>query len=137
MRQKLTAVAILLFAASPVFATKPCPQSPCFSQLKFDKEKCVAAADWITTGQITEVIHNYKGEPLNKDFASFIFKIKTQEKGNAAIQKELRFTVGWCDNSKSLPEDISGFFRFYGITYKSTDTKTDNYEYLHFEKINP
>ncbi len=128
-------MAILLLAASPVFATKPCPQLPCFSQSKFDKQKCVAAADWIATGQITKVIHNYKGEPLNKDFARFSFIVKTQEKGNAAIQKELRFTIGWCDNSKSLPEDTSGFFRFYGITHKSIDTKTDSYEYLYFEKI--
>ncbi len=132
---KLITIIISIFIATPTFATKPCPQLPCFLQSKLDKEKCVAAADWIATGTIALVAHNYIGEPLNKDFANFTFMVKTQQKGKSSIQKELLFTVGWCNNSKPLPKDTSGLFRFYGVTYKSIDNKTNIHEYLHFEKL--
>ncbi len=135
MKNKLITSIILLFATTAAFATKPCPPSPCVTQSQFDKEKCVAASNWIATGEVKKVIHNYSGEPLNKDFASFIFFVKTQEKGKEPVHKELHFTVGWCDNPKPLPKDTSGLFRFYGITYKSMANKTDKYEYLHFEHL--
>ncbi len=73
-------ITIIFFITVPdVFATKPCPQSPCFNQSRFDKAKCTSAADWIATGKIRKVIHNVMGEPLNTDFASFTFILKAQQ----------------------------------------------------------
>ncbi len=108
MKIKFIIIIILLLAPTKVFATKPCPQSPCFTKSQFDKEKCIEVSDWMAIGKIENVIHNYKGHPLNKDFASFTFIVETWEKGEGQIQKKLYFSVGWCHNPADF--DTEGSF---------------------------
>lgn len=133
----ISAVALSTIISNYAFATKPCHPNKCFSHhpYQFDRKKCEDASDWIAIGRIKSIVHNYKGRPLNKDFASFTFIVETWEKGEDPIQEELHFTVGWCHNSQQLPKDTSGLFRFYGIIYKSEHDKTKEHRYLYFEPL--
>lgn len=69
---------------------------------------------WIAVGTIADVTHQVEGPPLAKDFASFTLKVERWEKGADPNVTEMRFQVGWCENSQELPRDLSPWFRFYG-----------------------
>ena len=135
------ATRVILFALgvvapqSPAFATKPCLPSPCETRGgTFDAVKCQDVADWIATGTITSVVHHEQGDPLHKDFAEFTFTVQTQVKGTGMVGREIRFQVGWCENSQPLPKDVSGRFRIFGLPLPK-DPSVPN-QYLHFEPVN-
>lgn len=128
----LPGLALILIAANGLEATKPCPPSPCASSGQFDRVKCRQLADWVAAGVITDVIHHPEGHPLWKDFAEFTFHVQSWEKGSGKQGQEIRFRVGWCDNRQELPKDISGSFRFYGMTATAGGN-----QYLHFERVSP
>ena len=62
---------------STAFATKMCPpEPPCFDpDHKFNSDKCTQTSDWVAVGKIEDVIDDKKGDPLNKNFATFKFKV--------------------------------------------------------------
>jgi|SRR5664279_1352248 len=119
----------------PAFATKPCLPSPCETRGgTIDVAKCQGLADWIATGTITNVVHHEQGDPLFKDFAEFTFTVQSLEKGTGLVGREIRFQVGWCENSQPLPKDTSGTFRIFGLPLPK-DPSIPN-QYFHFEPIN-
>lgn len=114
-------------------ATKPCPPHPCKdSSGVFQEAKCRAAADWVAIGTITSVVHDRQGHPLNKDFASFIFKPTKWEKGEQVQTTEISYKVGWCSNRTELPADLQQKFRFYGV---SSDGSRGENLYLEFRPV--
>jgi hypothetical protein len=118
----------------PLFATKPCLPSPCETKGgTIDVARCQSLADWIAIGTITNVIHHEQGAPLFKDFAEFTFTVQTSEKGTNMVGREIRFQVGWCENSQPLPKDTSGRFRIFGLPLPK-DASVPN-RYLHFEPL--
>jgi hypothetical protein len=119
---------------APVFATKPCLPPPCeIAGGATDLAKCQALAAWVATGNINDVVHHEQGFPLNKDFAEFTLTIQAWEKGTGKTGQEIRFQVGWCENTQPLPRDTSGTFRFFGLPAPG-DSSIPN-QYLHFEPV--
>jgi hypothetical protein len=98
-----------------------------------DRAKCQRLADWIATGTITNVVHHEQGYPLLKDFAEFTLTVQTWEKGGGKVGRELRFQVGWCENSQPLPKDTSGSFRVFGLALPK-DPSVPN-QYLNLEPL--
>jgi hypothetical protein len=137
MHNTLGAILILLGVTAlslPAFATKPCLPSPCEAKGgAIDVAKCQALADWIATGTITGVVHHVQGDPLFKDFAEFTFTVQTLEKGTGMAGREIRFQVGWCENSQPLPKDTSGTFRMFGLPLPK-DASVPK-QYLRFEPL--
>ena len=89
------AIAIALAASGYSNATKPCLPSPCEAAgVGFKAEKCNAAAAWIATGTISEVVRHPQGPPLSKDFAEFTFTISAWEKGQVPGVTSMRLQVG-------------------------------------------
>jgi hypothetical protein len=124
----------LLVATPSTNATKPCPPSPCFDSTgKANQARCFEAASWVAVGRIIEVQHHPEGSPLNKDFATFVFLIDHWEKGEQRAVQRICFKVGWCDNAQEVPEDTSGFFRFYGTG--TPGATADAPKYLYFERV--
>jgi hypothetical protein len=118
----------------PASATKPCLPPPCETNGgQTDIAKCRALADWIATGTIVNVVHHQQGDPLFKDFAEFTFAIQALEKGAGMVDRDVRFQVGWCENTQPLPKDTSGTYRIYGVAFP-TDRSVPN-QYLHFEPV--
>ena len=130
MYLKCSIIIFVFFISYSTFATKACPLSPCLIEGKFEHERCKAIASWIATGNIQNVKRNVKGKPLNKDFSSFVFKIKKVEKGILKNIDFIKFKVGWCYNQKEVPSNYDGTFRFYG---KSNPT-SENGKYFYFIK---
>jgi len=139
MRNPLRVILITLGVTAlqpPGFATKPCLPSPCETKGgTIDVARCQILADWIATGTITSVVHHEQGYPLLKDFAEFTFTVQTSEKGASMVGREIRFQVGWCENSQPLPKDTSGTFRIFGLPLPK-DASLPN-QYLHFEPLIP
>ncbi len=121
---------------STAFATKMCPpEPPCFDpDHKFNSDKCTQTSDWVAVGKIEDVIDDKIGDPLNKNFAKFKFKVIRWEKAPSEDSEEkiIEFKIGWCENWQELPSDTSGLFRFYG------QNKSKQYKdriFFYFEKI--
>jgi hypothetical protein len=137
MRNIFPMLFVILVAGAvlrPVFATEACLPSPCAgANNAVDVAKCRGLADWVATGTITGVVHHREGDPLFKDFADFMFTVKTSEKGSIKVGRAIRFQVGWCQNWLGLPKDTSGTFRFYGLPLPA-DSSLPN-QYLYFERI--
>jgi hypothetical protein len=87
-------------------STKPCAEDPCRGAA------CAPLADYIARGTITKVKRHPQGEPVFKDFAEFTLVVTSCEKGTCP--KEISYQVGWCTNSRTLPDDTKGTFTFYG-----------------------
>jgi hypothetical protein len=135
MRQQRARLFIIILA-NPAFATTPCPPPPCRTSAgDIDVAQCRELAGWVATGKISDVVHHEEGFPLLKDFAEFTFTVGAWEKGNGKVGQTLRFKVGWCDNWKTPPKDISGSFRFYGVA-PPKDPSTPN-QFLYFEPVRP
>lgn len=125
-----------LFATAGIpgsaLATKPCLPGPCEAiGGGIDLPKCEKAADWIAVGVISNVVRHEQGPPLMKDFAEFTFTVQAWEKGQGKVGQEIRFQVGWCENTRPLPKDTSGRFRFFGKTLPVDPTIPN--QYIHFE----
>ncbi len=88
---------------------------------------------WVAVGTIEDVVHHETGPPLLKDFAEFTFRVQRWEKGSSPDGQKIRFRVGWCQNSQTLPKDTSGPFRFFGLALPKDSSTLP--EYLHFEKL--
>ena len=115
-------------------ATKPCMPGPCVgSGGGIDIRQCERIADWIAVGTISEVVHHEMGFPLLKDFAEFTFTAQSWEKGEGRVGQEIRFKVGWCENTRPLPKDTSGSFRFFGKTLATAPPFLN--QYIHFEPL--
>ena len=126
----------LVFGAlhAPVLATQPCLPSPCSTVGgTVDLAQCRKLAGWIATGTITRVVHHEEGYPVFKDFAEFTFTIKTWEKNAVKSRRELRFQVGWCNNTQPVPKDTSGTFRFFGLPLPKDPSLAN--QYLYFEPV--
>ena len=135
-RAALGAVAALLLGPGVARATKPCLPAPCDAPGGgADLKKCEAIADWIAVGTVTNVVRHEQGPPLSKDFAEFTFVVKSWEKGAGKAGLEIRFQVGWCENTRPLPKDTWGLFRFFGRAFPK-DPSVPN-QYLHFELLPP
>jgi hypothetical protein len=89
-----------------VVSTKPCPAPECKGAL------CSSKADYIAMGTITKVVRHPQPEPVLKDFAEFTLVVAKCPKGTCP--KEIKYRVGWCTNARTLPEDTSGLFTFFG-----------------------
>jgi hypothetical protein len=127
-------VVAVLATAGPSLATKPCIPGPCEAPGGgTDLKRCQSVADWVAVGTITKVVRHEQGPPLNKDFAEFTFTVNTWEKGAGKPLQEIRFQVGWCENTRPLPRDTSGLFRFFGPALPA-DPSLPNH-YLHFEPV--
>lgn len=112
-------------------ATKACPLPDCRDAgLNFLDKKCFEKADWIAEGKIQKIKDDFKGYPLNKNFASFKFHPTKWIKKGAAPFKVITFKIGWCHNRNELPEDLSGSFRFYGSDAPTFDKKPHFLDYV-------
>lgn len=132
-RKACTILGASLLFPSVSIATEPCPPFPCFdSALKLQAQQCYQHANWVAVGAIEDVKHDRQGYPLNKDFASFTFRVIAVEKGTPPADR-LRFTVGWCENPQELPSRLTGEFRFYGSN--SPDPATAAAQYYAFEPV--
>jgi len=130
---------IILLPLFPVkvFATKACPLPPCYTkapEYNFDKQRCRLNADWIATGKIKVISHDYQGMPLAKDFLTFIFTANNWEKGKLLRKDKILFTVGWCKNQIFPKNATNGDVRIYGITVKKSG-QPDEYQFIYIEKI--
>lgn len=132
---RVCGVVLLVTAApDPVLATKPCLPGPCDAPGGgTDIKKCESVADWVAVGTISKVVRHEQGPPLLKDFAEFTFTVKAWEKGQGKVGQEIRFQVGWCENTRPLPKDTSGLFRFFGKTLPAEPTLPN--QYIHFEPV--
>ncbi len=120
---------IFLIALFPPSAgvAKPC------DPICTDAEECEPLAEWIADGTITNVEHDKVGFPVHKDYASFDFTPKKMLKGDdSAVGKPIRYKVDWCNNSRGLPKNIEGTFRFFGK--KPSGDEDEAPVYLFFEK---
>lgn len=124
---------MLLAFPDSSYATEPCPRSVCFDSAgNLQPEQCRQLADWVAVGAIEDVAHDPQGYPLNKNFASFTFRVISVEKGSPPADR-LRFTVGWCENPQELPAKLSGEFRFYGSN--TSIVSTAGAQYFAFDPI--
>ena len=114
-------------------ATKKCPVVSCSENLELCAEKSI----WIAEGTLHDVQRNWKGKPLNKDFASFVFRIDEWVKLPPQLSPvpEVSFQVGWCKNGQALPNVTEGRFRFYGENDVLEKGRRQIPLYLYFEKI--
>jgi hypothetical protein len=125
--------ALVSAMSTPARGTKPCLPSPCETRTGPDFAKCREAAAWVAVGSIGDVVHHEQGPPLLKDFAEFTFVIDAWEKGADPTVRQIRFQVGWCENSQPLPSSTSGKFRFYGLA-APVDPSVPR-QYLYFERV--
>ncbi|MDD5432448.1 MAG: hypothetical protein PHO70_05630 [Candidatus Omnitrophica bacterium] len=98
---------------------------------KYSEEKCLQVSDWIAVGTIENIEHNFKTDPLNKDFATFTFVVREWIKGGNNQVKILKFTVGWCKNPTVPPENSQGLYEIFGVGEPKLAPLES--EYLHFE----
>lgn len=132
--RELSGLALFLICAGSASGTKPCPPSPCLlPNGALDRAACRDLASWVAIGTIKNVVHHEAGPPLLKDFAEFTFKVERWEKGSGPKDREIRFRVGWCQNSQVLPRDTSGSFRFFGLALPKDSSSSA--EYLQFERL--
>ena len=117
--------AVLTLLLALAVSTKPCPRPPCEG---LDDSACAGKADWVAVGKITQVVHHPTGDPMHKDFAEFTFvpsKWEKKPKGDAPAKVEFR--VGWCNNTRTVPANVAGSFRFFGAAQAG--------EYLDFREV--
>jgi len=133
---KTFVILALLLLPMQALATKACALPPCYTDAtasKFDKGKCSMHSDWIATGKINVIAHDYQGMPLNKDFLTFSFEAQQWEKGKQFAQAQLLFTVGWCEN-QIFPENVMGKVRIYGKVVPQSEGHAE-YRFLYIEPL--
>src|SRR5580765_3982880 len=129
-------IALLLLLTLPLYATPPCPSSPCldYPSGKLNPEKCDAASDWKAEGHVTKLEHHPAGYPLNKDFQTFTFVVDRWIRGGDWSITEIPFQVGWCRNSQEV-RSTEGRFIFWGKNKPPVENA--EWEFVHFEQILP
>lgn len=105
--------------SSPAFANSHC------EPVCNDPASCFKLADWIADGEVYNVERGWD-DSMQREVAEFDFVIERWIRGEMRYGHFLHFNTSDCCLNIALPEDTSGFFRFYGGKGKN--------EFIYFEK---